>query len=158
MILPDYKLEEWAYKGGITPFDSDCVNPASVDLRVSTEAYVVLESYKHRRAFDDLLILIPGHPILATTVEFIRMPYDCAGVVFLKSSLARQGLDHALAGFVDPGFRGELTLELHAHRPVKLRHGQRVVQLVLYRLDGVPKESYHGKYQNQRGPTQARLT
>jgi len=155
MILPDYKLREWAFGGGLTPFDPECVNPASVDLRVSTKYLIGLSGWPGCPVAGQWVIK-PGYPVLLSTIEFVRMPSDCAGVLYLKSSLARQGLDHALAGFVDPGFRGELTMELHAHCPVTVEHGQRVVQLVLYRMESSPEKTYCGKYQNQRGPTEAR--
>ena len=154
MILPDYELMKWALRGGLEPFDPECVNPASVDLRVNTKRVVGLAgwTWSHRGEWQ----ITPGSPVLLSTVEFVRMPNDCAGVLYPKSSMARQGLDHALAGFVDPGFCGELTMEFHAHCPVTIRNRQRVVQLVLYRMESVPEKVYCGKYQNQRGPTVAR--
>jgi dCTP deaminase len=155
MILPDFKLREWAFRGGITPFDEECINPASIDLCVSTTLVTPLISGPVEKIGDTICIM-PGSPFLFCTIEYIRMPNDCAGVVYLKSSLARQGLDHALAGFVDPGFCGQLTLELHAHCPIVLTHGQRVIQLVLNRLEDRPENVYAGKYQDQRGPTGAR--
>jgi len=153
-ILPDRKLRKWIYKGGLNPFNIGCVNPASVDLRVNTKHVIRLDGGIVHNSLK--YAILPGAPVLLSTVEYIRMPNDCAGVLYLKSSMARQGLDHALAGFIDPGFCGELTMEFHAHYPVTVSHGQRVVQLVLYRLESPPEETYHGKYQNQRGPTRAR--
>ena len=154
MTLPDYELKYWASKGGIIPFYEECINPASVDLRISTVDVITLQGVEHTNP--ERIVLTPGDAILVCTIERIRMPYDCAGTVYLKSSLARQGLDHALAGFVDPGFRGQLTLELHAHCPIVLTHGQRIIQLVLHRLEAEPEVVYAGKYQDQQGPTGAR--
>jgi dCTP deaminase len=79
-----------------------------------------------------------------------------AGAVYLKSSMARLGLDHALAGWVDPGFEGNLTLELHAHREITLHAGQRVVQIVLFDIDQTALRPYSGKYKGQVGPTKAK--
>ena len=101
MILPDFKLKQWAFR---TPFDEECINPASIDLRVSTTLVTPLSGPVEK--IGDTIRILPGSPFLFCTIEYIRMPNDCAGVVYLKSSLARQGLDHALAGFVDPGFMG----------------------------------------------------
>ena len=154
MILPDFELKHWASHGGIIPFDEDCINPASVDLRISTVEVITLQGVE--RANPERIVLSPGDAVLVCTIERIRMSYDCAGTVYLKSSLARQGLDHALAGFVDPGFRGQLTLELHAHCPIVLTHGQRIIQLVINRLEAEPEMLYNGKYQDQTGPTGAR--
>lgn len=94
--------------------------------------------------------------ILATTPEFVRIPNDAAATIYLKSSRAREGLDHALAGWIDPGFCGQITLELHAHRPVILTAGQRVVQLVMMSLTAPALKPYSGRYQGQRGPTMRR--
>ena len=154
MILPDYELKYWALRKGIVPFDVECINPASVDLRISTTKVITLQGTQHCNP--ERIVLTPGDAVLGCTIESIRMPIDCAGTVYLKSSLARRGLDHALAGFVDPGFRGQLTLELHAHCPIVLTHGQRVIQLVLNRLESEPEAGYSGKYQDQQGPTGAR--
>lgn len=154
MILPDHKLWEWARWGGIKPFCEECINPASVDLRISTTEVITLQGAEHRNP--ERIVLNPGDAILVCTVEYIKMPKDCAGVVYLKSSLAREGLDHALAGFVDPGFEGNLTLELHTHCPIVLTHGQCIIQLALSRLEEEPEMVYNGKYQGQRGPTGAR--
>lgn len=155
MVLPDHELVKWASRGGIDPFDPACVNPASIDLRISITNVIGLRSWSSAYP-EDTLTILPGYPILVSTVEYLQMPRDCAGIVFLKSSLARRGLDHALAGFVDPGFEGELTLELHAHRPITLVPRQRIIQLVLYRLESAPVKIYNGKYQRLRGPQRAR--
>jgi len=154
VILPDWKLKQWAFRGGVEPFDPACINPASVDLRISTTEVITLQGIQHCNP--EKIVLSPGDAILICTIECIRIPYDCAGTVYLKSSLARQGLDHALAGYCDPDFNGQLTLELHAHCPIVLTHGQRVIQLVLNRLESEPEAGYSGRYQDQQGPTGAR--
>ena len=154
MILPDRGLLEWALRGGVMPFLEECINPASIDLRISTTKVITLQGTEHRNP--ERVVLNPGDAVLVCTIEYITMPIVYAGVVYLKSSLAREGLDHALAGFVDPGFEGQLTLELHAHCPIVLTHGQRVIQLVLNRLEEKPEMAYNGRYQGQRGPTGAR--
>lgn len=151
MILADYHLFRWAFNN-VEPFDEDCINPASIDLKLGNE-FVDLGTDRKFRS--NIITISPGDAILATTVEYIKMPLNWAGVLYLKSSLARQGLDHALAGFVDPGFEGQLTMELHSHRPIMLRPGQRIVQLVLYECHE-PHKPYDGRYQGQRGPTRCR--
>lgn len=154
MIYPDFLIHEWA-KANVEPFDPECVNPASLDLRLGRE-FIQLRQTCAWRSKGNQLIIYPGNAVLATTLEYIKMPKCAAGVVYLKSSLARQGLDHALAGWIDPGFCGELTMELHTHRPITLHAGQRIIQLVLYQTYGVPDNLYNGRYQNQRGPTEAK--
>lgn len=155
MIEPDFLIVSWASNGGVSPYDPNLVNPASIDLRLGGE-FVDLETGK-RFQIDDITIL-PGQAILASTLEYIKMPKNCAGSVYLKSSAARRGLDHALAGWVDPGFQGELTLEFHSHRPITLHKGQPVCQLVLMNMEFSPAEDYSvvGHYNGQKGPTEAK--
>lgn len=154
MILPDFKIRQWAELGGIEPFYADHINPASVDLTLGA-SYIDLKTGREH-ALTDPLLLVPGEAILATTDEYIRLPGIYAGSVYLKSSLARLGLDHSLAGWVDPGFSGQLTLELHSHRPIELRPCQRIIQLVLWIMQMEPDSVYNGRYQGQQGPTRAR--
>lgn len=157
MILPDFKIREWAEHGGIDPFNDAHINPASVDLMLG-KSYIDLANKKEYTLSETGKILLnPGQAVLATTAEYIKLPPHLAASVYLKSSLARQGLDHALAGWVDPGFEGQLTLELHSHRPIELTPGQRIVQLVLYAMQARPMQTYDGRYQDQRGPTIARV-
>jgi dCTP deaminase len=145
-------IHEWA-KANVEPYDPECVNPASLDLKLSNYFICLGNSIKTK---SNSIVIEPGTAYLATTLEYIKMPSNAAGVVYLKSSLARRGLDHALAGWIDPGFCGELTMELHAHRPITLHAGQRIIQLVLYKTIDTPAKLYDGKYQDQRGPTEAR--
>jgi dCTP deaminase len=154
MILPDFIISKWAGEGGLTPYEPGNVNPASVDLRLG-DVYIDLAN-ECEYALSSPLVLPPGRAILATTVETVKLPAHLAGAVYLKSSLARQGLDHALAGWVDPGFEGQLTLELHAHRTLELAPGQKIVQLVLMQLVAHAAAPYQGRYQGQQGPTLAR--
>lgn len=153
MILCDSEIREWASNGGLAPYDPECVNPASVDLKLS--GLMITLPGGTEPFFYDSLELKPGDAILACTKEIIRMPLDCAGVVYLKSSMARLGLDHALAGWIDPGFEGQLTLELHTHRPITLLANQKIIQLVIHQMSQVPNRDYSktGRYQYQMGPT-----
>ena len=153
MILNDLDLMTWAAAGGVAPYNAMLINPASIDLCLD-DRVVWLNTGKAERVRQ--LVLSPGQPVLASTVEYIKLPPNLAGLVLLKSSWARQGLDHALAGWVDPGFEGDLTLELHAHRKIIVTTGMAVVQLVVMRLTAPAYRPYGGKYQGQTGPTVAR--
>ena len=153
MIWNDDTLRRWIETDGIIPANMDCINPASVDLHIDRH-FVDLRTGQHFEA--DTVELEPTMAILATTIEVVDIPANAAGVIYLKSSRAREGLDHALAGWIDPGFFGQITLELHAHRPLVLTAGQRVVQLVLMSLNAPARKPYAGRYQGQRGPTMRR--
>jgi len=81
-----------------------------------------------------------------------------------RSSLGRLGVVvHATAGFIDPGFKGQITLEFSnvGHLPVKLWPGMRICQLVLEELRTPCAQPYGpargSKYQNQEGPIASRL-
>lgn len=152
MILPDHELRAWA-ETHVTPYDPELINPASIDLRVGHD---FIDLHNNSLFHSNEFWMHPGSAYLATTLEYITMPSDCAGTVYLKSSMARKGLDHALAGWVDPGFTGTLTLELHSHRPFLLISDQPIIQLVLKRCASPPEKGYCGRYQGQRGPTEAR--
>lgn len=99
-----------------------------------------------------------GTPFLLDTLEYVAMPKSCAGLVTLKSSLGRQGLELLHTGWVDPGFRGTLTFEIEARAPwpVELEKGQPIVQLALLRLQQIPENIYSGRYQGQKVPTPQR--
>ena len=140
----------------VEPYDPACVNPASIDLTLSDEFGLLLDDGQVEFFTSDHIYVEPGQAILASSIEYIRMPEIAAGTVYLKSSRAREGLDHALAGWVDPGFEGTLTLEIHSHRSLRLAAGQRVIQLVLSQMLEQPEQLYQGRYQGQTGPTMAR--
>jgi dCTP deaminase len=108
--------------------------------------------------------LDPGVFTLATTIERVELPACLAARVEGRSSLARLGLViHATAGFVDPGFRGTVTLEMvnHNPRPLFLKVGMRICQLSFFKVDGKVARPYghldlKSKYQNQAGATPSR--
>ena len=95
------------------------------------------------------ITLWPGRFVLASTIEVFNMPDDLAAVVMDKSTNARRGLC-VQNTFVDPGFRGWLTVELtnHSWRFIKLESGDAIAQVVFHQLDK-PTKGYSGKYQNQ---------
>jgi len=154
------RSDNWIRENGINLFnifDTEQVNPASYDLTLDRQLILLTADGKVEQNIPDYgFVLNPGMAILMSTIEYISVPDDHAANIYLKSSLARSGLDHALAGWVDPGFRGNLTLELHSHRPIRLFYGQRIVQIVFYALDQKSYNPYAGKYQDQRGVTSAR--
>lgn len=92
---------------------------------------------------------------LGGTRETLKMPDDLMGFVCLRSTWARSGL-LVPPTVVDAGFEGNLTLEiLSAVDTLPVPYGQRFAHLILAKLSG-PAEPYAGKYQGQRGITDAR--
>jgi len=99
-------------------------------------------SYFDRQQLDPEgnFVLHPGAFLLASTLEFIRLPSDIAGRLEGRSSLGRLGLQvHATAGFVDPGFEGVLTFELinSGKLPIKVFPGMRLGQICFFQVHDV---------------------
>jgi dCTP deaminase len=97
--------------------------------------------------------------LLATTREYIKLPGNLTAFVEGRSSIGRMGLFIQNAGWVDPGFEGEITLELYnANRlPIKLQSDRRVCQLVFASMDQYALNPYKGKYQGQTKPVGSRV-
>lgn len=86
------------------------IQPASVDLTLGAD---FLSPYDNeRRYFPDCYTILPGECVLGTTAERIEVPDWLVGRVEGKSSWGRKFLMiHSTAGFIDPGFKGNITLE-----------------------------------------------
>lgn len=112
----------------------------------------------------DVLVLAPFQFCLGTTSERVRLPADLRGVLYGRSSLARLGLVvHTVAGNIDPGFDGQITLELLnvGSRTLKIPAGWRIAHLSFEQLDKAAAEPYgikkNSKYQGQQGATASRV-
>ena len=163
MILNDQQLWNECQRGMISPFLSGNLQGSSVDLTLGNE--IKLENVRTNgdlwtsRIIDEKgYVLMPGQFILAHTAETVRIPDNCAAMLLLRSSAARAGFEHSFSGWCDPGFDGQLTLELRnnlQHRPLWIAPGLRICQLVVYRLTSHAHSPYgeRGHYQNQKGAT-----
>ena len=171
MILSDKTivrmLKERTLK--IAPLTSDQIQPASVDIRLgntfcvvddSASSIITLESkIEYKSITTDTYLIMPGQFVLATTMEYFELPNNITAFVEGRSSLGRMGLFIQNAGWVDPGFKGEITLELYnANRcAIELRAGRRVGQLVFAKMDDYALNPYNGKYQGQTGATGSKV-
>ena len=114
---------------------------------------------------DSPFILHPGEFVLGSTLENIELPEDLVARLEGKSSLGRIGLViHSTAGFVDPGWKGHLTLELSnlARLPITLYHGMKIGQISYLQLSTAADRLYGSaslgsKYQGQTDPTASRF-
>lgn len=155
------------------------VQPASVDVRLG-DSFRVFHNHKiksidlanppselteHVRVDpDDDFVIHPSEFVLGRTIEWVEMPDDIVARIEGKSSLGRLGLIvHATAGFVDPGFKGSLTLEIANFNsvPIVLRPGLPIAQLSFMTLDreadrpyGHPDLGSH--YHGQQEATESR--
>jgi dCTP deaminase len=169
LILPDIEIRRLCDAGMVTPFDPSLVNPASLDVRLGHQ--LLIESCQspqlvpypldqHSEA--DPYLLQPGQFVLAPTLETFNLPPTTAAQFVLKSSRAREGLEHLLAGYCDPGWSGSvLTMELHCSRqlhPVKLWPGMKIGQMVFHRMAATPERDYSltGRYNNDQTVMESR--
>ena len=116
------------------------LNPAGIDLRIDRNSF-----------------LKSGQQRLVATIERVELSRNILGILHIRSSLAREGVIASLA-LVDPGFHGQLTVSLHnaGDRSVRLRKGERFIQLSLLRLGTPAQQTYIGKYQYSRGVVRRR--
>lgn len=158
VVLPDWRIRSLCEGGMITPFDPTLVNPASLDVTLGTNLYVetekggLLPKDISENTRDNPYLLMPNEFVLAETAEIFNIPDFISAQFVLKSSLARAGLEHLLAGYIDPGFHDSvLTLEFKNAKqfsPFPLWPGMRCGQIVFTEMTDAPQASYRytGKY------------
>ncbi len=161
MILPDHWIRRWGKQGGVDPFETAQVNSASYDLRVGDHWICPTRDPEDFSA--PHVKLFPGEVVLASSIEYVRIPRDVACDLKLKSTLGRLWINHSLAGWCDPGFEGQITLELQnlGPEPFVLDAGRRIAQLIFIRMESEPEVAYGeagsgSHYQGQTGTTRAR--
>ena len=178
MVLSDRSIRSEIEAGRIVfdPYDESLVQPSSVDVRVDRKFRVFHNArYPYidvRKPMDDLTELIevtddepfvlhPGEFVLGQTLEWTELPNDLVARLEGKSSLGRLGLlIHSTAGYVDPGWKGNLTLELSnvANLPIALYFGMKIGQISFFKMSSAVDRPYGSpelgsKYQGQSEPT-----
>jgi dCTP deaminase len=172
----DIRAEIEARRIVIDPFIPEAVQPSSVDLHLDrrfrvfrNSRYPYIDVREEQPELTELVeiggdepfILHPGEFVLGSTLERVELPDDLVARLEGKSSLGRLGLlIHSTAGYVDPGWEGNLTLELSnvANLPITLYDGMKIGQISFQRLSS-PVEVGYGdarigsKYRGQRDPT-----
>jgi dCTP deaminase len=182
MVLSDRTIKAEVEAGRLVfdPYDPSLVQPSSVDVRVD-RSFRVFHNSRHpyidvRQPMEDLtelvsvkgdepFVLHPGEFVLGQTLEHVTLPDDLVARLEGKSSLGRMGLlIHSTAGFIDPGWSGNLTLELSnvANLPITIYHGMPIGQISFMRMDAAVETSYGSdeagsKYQGQTEPTPSRF-
>lgn len=168
MILSDITINKICRDyNAIEPYDKKYLNPASVDLTLG-DSFIVLKKTSEPLMLDskvpverhdgvEQISIAPGEFLLATTREVITLGHDISAFVEGKSSIGRQGIFIQNAGFIDPGFKGQITLELYNASPntYVLKCGMRICQIVFFKVDERVFYPYNGKYQNQRGAVES---
>jgi len=181
MLLSDRDILTQVDSGRVRvdPWDPGMVQPSSVDVRLDkhfrifeSHRYAVIDPAEDQPELtrevtpdgDGPFVLHPGEFVLGSTYEHLSLPDDIAARLEGKSSLGRLGLlTHSTAGFIDPGFKGHVTLELSnvATLPINLWPGMRIGQLCFFKLSSPAQHPYGSAgagshYQGQRGPTPSR--
>jgi len=181
LYLGNEEIKQAMNKGQIEidPFNEKNIEPASYDLTLHSKFKIISDTnyhqgffgsyinpsepleyregnYGHER-FNGHVIIQPKEFVLASTRECIRLGTTIAGRVDGKSTVGRCGLFIENAGFVDPGFKGQLTLELFnaTDYPVYLEEGMKICQIVFSYVSGCSR-GYDGQYLNQKGATGAK--
>ncbi|UCE29088.1 MAG: dCTP deaminase [Candidatus Bathyarchaeota archaeon] len=136
-ILSDKQMLEHIKKGEmkIIPLELSCLNPAGYDLRSANKLAIKPKEYR-----------------LTATLERVELGLGLMASLHIRSSLAREGIVGSFAA-VDPGFRGQLTLNLHnaGIDSVTIRKGEPIVQIVFHKLGNAAARAYTGAYQDSEG-------
>ena len=182
MVLSDRTIKERLDAGRIRiePFDLSDVQPASVDVHLDCKILVFRNWHQPHIDIrqdmsgltelvefgpDEPFVLHPGEFVLGSTLEHIELPDDLVARLEGKSSLGRIGLlIHSTAGYVDPGWKGHLTLELSnvANLPITLYYKMKIGQISFLELT-TPADNPYGsevlgsKYQGQTLPTASKI-
>ena len=171
MILSDGGIQKRLNTGEllIEPLDSACIQPASVDLKLGNQFVIIkhwgadILDFNSKPPYESIVadeFLVPSNSfVLATTKETLALPHNLTAFVEGRSSIGRMGLFIQNAGWVDPGFKGQLTLELYNANslPIRLRTGRRICQIVFCKMDQKTQKPYAGKYQGQKGAVGTRI-
>ena len=156
----------------IDPFNANQLQPASYDLLLGDSVQIVNErdlvaGFYGAKVFDITTDVTSWHEfslpravhkndfVLGSTFERIRLGPGIAMQLTGKSTVGRHGLTvHITAGHVDPGWDGDLTLEIANLGPFGLMLTPRmpIAQAVFFRLGKPCDHPYAGQYQGQRGP------
>jgi dCTP deaminase len=160
----------------IKPYDAKDLQPSSVDLHLDrrfrvfrNNRYAYIDVRNPQPDLTELLtiendepfVLHPGEFVLGQTLEWTELPNDLVARLEGRSSLGRLGLlIHSTAGYVDPGWKGHLTLELSnvANLPIALYYGMSIGQISYFKMSSPVERPYGSKelgskYQGQSEPT-----
>ena len=160
MLLPDFEIRRLCQKKQmVTPYFEEHLNPASLDVTLGDRIMIEVTGTReleitgiHNYNEEQPYWIKPGEFFLAETREIFHLPDYVAGVFCLKSSRARDGWDHAEAGFCDPGWYGSrLTMELKNSRRLNalpIWPGMRIGQMLFMLISGTPERGYDktGRY------------
>lgn len=146
----------------IYPVKDEYLQPCSVDVHLSN-ILINLDKQEFNITDEDY-VLQPGEFILGSTFEKVNIPDDLVAQLDGKSSIARLGIDvHKTAGWIDAGFRGNITLEIKndSDKPFHLQHMMAIGQVIFFTLTSPCERPYgtdglNSKYQDSTGTIYSR--
>jgi len=150
----------------VRPFEKDAITCTGIDLRLGNEiarinhTKLIFDSRKKNelsiyftKEVGSEFIIKEQETVLFHTLEWLALPADIIGIIGLRSSYTRLGL-HVSLGFVDPGFKGQLTVEVAGSSfPIKVYTGDKLFHITFVKLSSFCTNTYRGRYQNQKGVT-----
>lgn len=150
-------LERWEelfpYTDNLLACLQNRVQPASVDLQLDN-VLKTIDGETFTLDEKSMYVLQPGEFILGSTIEYVTIPHNLVARVEGRSSVGRLGvMVHVTAGYIDPGFKGNITLELFncSDKPFQLSYGDCLCQIVFETLSSPCKQPYDGKYYGDKG-------
>ena len=153
----------------IENFEDFLLQPASVDVRLANTFCIPVDTtdnilhldrgVDYKVIYSDRYLLLPGQFVLGSTKERFKLPNNLTAFVEGRSTYGRLGLFIQNAGWVDPGFCGDITLELYNANKyaIELIAGKRIGQLVFAKMGSDATNPYGGKYQFQEGATGSKV-
>ena len=178
-VLSDRDIKERLKRGDliIEPLEPHQIRSASVDFRlgnkfrlfqVSSKTHIDAASHGDMGDYTHLVEVKEGEPfivhpnefVLASVIEFIKMPLDIIGILHGRSSIGRLGIQiHATSGFVNPGYYGNLTLEMSniSRVPIALYPKMRICQIMFQKLENRPEFTDPDRYAGDREPTLSKI-
>ncbi len=182
MVKNDRWIKEMAEKGMITPFAENQVRQGVISYGISSYGYDMRISDKfkvftrqndtivdpkkfNKQNFDDFkgdaCMIPPNSFVLATSLEYFKLPRDIIVICFGKSTYARCGIIVNVTP-LEPEWEGFVTISISntSPQPVKLYANEGIAQIVFLGADELCIESYadkKGKYQAQKDITPPKI-
>ncbi len=152
VYVPEYRVKDFDV------IQESQIQPASLDVRLGRDFIRHPDGEKIRLLPGGEYRLSPGECVLGMLVERFSLPLNLVGRVEGKSTWARKFLTVHSAGFIDPGFTGDITLELKndGKVPLLLPVGANIAQISFQRLEAPARRAYgtrglNSHYQGQEG-------
>lgn len=154
VILRHEDIEEELRHGRlITEHTQSSIQASSYDLRVGTvfrDGQIINKD--HQRAGEQIVIQ-PGEILSLLTMEEVHLPDDMIAIAFPMNKWSSEGLLVLNPGYVDPGFKGPLSVKIVNLRKtrISISRGQAIFTVGFFRLGASTTHPYnHNKVRGDR--------